>query len=895
MYSHLPSFLPIRLVAAFVVFGLVGLLGAAECGWEWCACKRDLGRELLENGSGSNTGPKYAPDREIDVLHLKLDITPDFKRRSVSGVSTLSFSPIAKPVNQLRLNAIDLAVTEVESSVEIEDWEVGKEAITITFKNAIAPTDEGWVRVTYSAEPKNGWYYRTEAMGYPEGDDHFFTQGEPERHQHWFPGYDYPNERFTSEVICHVPKGMVALSNGALVGESTEDGVSTFHWKQEKEHVNYLISVVGGYFEKLTDQYGDLDLAFYTPPSEFAEAPNSFRDTTRILKFFEKETGHSYPWAKYDNVCVTDFIAGGMENTSITTLTTGTLFSEASENIRSSHRLDAHEAAHQWFGDLVTCKDWSHLWLNEGFATYYTHLYEEEKSGRDSMNYNLYRDAERVLGTSDTKPIVWRGYKDPMEQFDYRAYPKGGWVLHMLRSQLGADLYRDCIREYLERNQFKTVVTADLVSVFEELSGQSWDRHFDQWVFHGGTPKLKVSYTWDQKRKQAKVGLEQTQKVGGDVMLFHLDVPIRFVDEAGGVHEVKANLQKTAEDFFFELPVKPKIVRIDPDYTILATVDFKPANPLLYAQLENPDDMMGRLFAAKLLGGRKDKASAEKLAARLKEDPFYGVRIESAKALAKTHTPEALDHLIALRDQEDARVRQEVVRSIGKFYDQKARQSLSESVKNEQNPDIVTEAVAALGKFPGEEARESILHALGRDSYRQAVAASAVKAIRAQADPELLTPLTERLEGDQGGFLTRDFGAALDAMAYLARDEEEAVRSEVRNFIAGYVNSPKDRLRPMAIRALGTLEDPRAIAVLKTFTEAGDTESPEYKAADGAIRSLSGEKKQADEVKDLRKKFLELQSNLRKLEGKVETMGKQGVGNAESKESSKESSDEAED
>lgn len=863
-------------VSFFACFFCVAIsASAAECGWEWCACKGDIARRLLEGPSGATgNDPKYAPDREIDVAHVKLELDPDFEKRSLRGVSRLLFSPIAKPILQLRLDAIDLAVGKVTSSQEIEDWESGKNHLTITFVDELGAGEEAWVEVEYEAFPEQGWYYRTAAMGYPDGDDHFFTQGEPQRHSHWFPGYDYPNERFTSEVICRVPEGMTVLSNGRLVSEKTNAGVSTFHWSQEKEHVNYLISVVGGYFDQLEGKHGDLDLAFYTPPSEFAEAGNSFEDTAKILPFFEKEIGHAYPWAKYYNVCVTDFIAGGMENTSVTTLTTRTLFSKASENIRSSHRLDAHEIAHQWFGDLLTCKDWSHLWLNEGFATYYTHLYEEEKNGRDAMLYGLFRDAEGILGNSDTKPIVWRGYSDPMEQFDYRAYPKGSWVLHMLRSQLGPDLYRECIHTYLERNRNQVVVTADLAEVFEEKTGQSWDRFFDQWVYHGGTPKLKVAYTWDQVRKQAKVRLDQTQKVGGDVMLFHLDVPVRFILDNGESVTASAELRQKAEDFYFSLPSKPKIVRMDPDFTLLAKMEFQPANPLLFAQLENSGDMIGRLLATRQLGGRKDVASLDKLEVVLQKDPFYGVRIEAAKALAKTHTPEALERLLASREQEDARVRQEVVRAIAKFYRPDARDALTGVAIEEKNPEIVKEAVRALGKFQEEEVKDAILVALARESYRHAIAASAVRAIRSQADPSYLEPLRNHLEAHEAAFDTRDFGNALDTLAYLARDLELEEKEEVRRYIAGFVTSPKDTLRPLAIGALGTLGDSRANALLSTFSDSSDRESAESKAAVAAIRKLNGEKKQADEVKDLRKEVSELQKLLGELKVKVETIEK---------------------
>jgi aminopeptidase N len=539
--------------------------------------------------------------------------------------------------------------------------------------------------------------------------------------------------------------------------------------------------------------------------------------------------------------------------------------------------LDAHEIAHQWFGNLVTCKDWSHLWLNEGFATYYTHLYEGEKNGREAMQYGLFKDAQRLLDNTDTKPIVWRGYSDPMEQFDYRAYPKGSWVLHMIRSAIGPELYRECIHTYLERNRNENVVTSDLVEVFEDLTGRSWDRFFDQWVYHGGTPKVKVSYSWDQARKQAKVRLEQTQKTGDRVMLFHLDVPIRFISEEGNSIRRSAELRGKAEDFYFSLPSKPKIVRIDPDLTLLAKFEFQPSNPLLFAQLENADDMIGRLLATRQLGSRKDLASLDKLKTILEKDPFYGVRIEATKALAKAHTREALERLIAARNQEDARIRQEVVRAIGKFFRPDALAALKQILGEEENPLIVTEAVRALGKFPNDEVEEALVAALARESYQHQVADSVIDAIRLQGDPTHLKLVQDHLTENSSKFRTRDLGSALDTVAFLARNEEPEIRESIRDFLAAYLTDPRDSLRTSVIRALGTLSDPRSIAVLKTFVESGDRDSADYKAAESAIQKLNENKKQAVEVKDLRNEVLELQKGLREMKAKLETIEKQGA------------------
>jgi len=845
--------------------------------WEVCACKSHLGKGFPfdPDAAHAGNGRQYAPDREIDVKHLLLDLTPDFKKRDLAGVATLTFSPIAKPLRTLRLDAVDLSISKVESSAPIEAWDAGKKALTITFAEAVPVDAETTVTVTYSAHPEDGWYYRTAAMGYPQGDDHFWTQGEPQKHRHWFPGYDYPNERFTSEVICRVPKGMTVLSNGRLIKEWQEGDLTLFHWSQEQEHVNYLISVVGGYFNKLESKHGELPLAFLTPPSEFAVAENSFRDTAAILAFFEKETGVKYPWAKYYSVCVTDFIAGGMENTSVTTLTTNTLFSADSENLRSSHQLDAHEVAHQWFGDLLTCKDWSHLWLNEGFATYYTHLYDGEKSGRDEMLYQLYTDGRQVVDNPDEKPIVWRGYTDPFEQFDYRAYPKGGWVLHMLRSQVGPDLFRKTIKAYLERHRNTSVVTQDLLAVFEETTGRSWDEFFDQWVFHGGEPLLKAAYAWDQERGQAKLTIQQTQKTSEKVLLFDFPLPVRFIDEKGAVSEFTVRIHEASEDFYFSLPAKPSIVRLDPDLTVLTSIDLELPNAMLYTQLERADDMMGRLLAAKALGGKKDAESLKRLQAALTADPFYGVRIEAARALAKTRTPEALAVILAATTPDDARVRQEIVAAIGKFYSPDAFTALSSIVVSEKNPDIVVTALGALSAYLQQETAPVLLTALDRESYRHRIAAAAITGLRTRGDESVVAPLLAHLQKNEALFTTGDFGRALDSLAYLARTQADETRAGTRAFISSYLDQPKENLRRAAISALGTLEDRRSLGALRTFAGADDPERPEAKAATEAIRKITAGLPQADEVKDLRRELLDLQKELKTVRDGLETVKKQ--------------------
>ena len=464
---------------------------------------------------------------------------------------------------------------KVDSTEKLQGWQATDKNVILSFEKPIAAGKETTVTITYSAYPRQGLYFRTPDMGYKPEDMHVWSQGEADEARNWFPCYDSPNEKFTSEIICHVPEGMVVLSNGKQVSEETDGkGLKAVRWLQEKPHVNYLICLCAGYFKKVEDKYKEVPLAFWTPASQIDQAALSFKGTKDIMAFFEKEIGIAYPWAKYYQVCVDDFGWGGMENTSITTLNDSTLHTAATENLRDSQGLIAHEMAHQWFGDLVTCKDWSHVWLNEGFATYYDALYEGYKHGNDAMVYGFYGSAKGIIGEpNDTNSIVRRQIKSPEEMFNYLAYPKGSWVLRMLRSQLGDDLFRKCIKTYVERHQYENAVTENLNAVIEELSGRSFDRFFDQWVYHAHHPELAVTYGWDEKTKLARISVTQNQKLSENVLLFEFPLAIRFKTKDATFDRTVQVKDKTGE-FFFALPEAPQIVRIDPEFALLASVNF---------------------------------------------------------------------------------------------------------------------------------------------------------------------------------------------------------------------------------------------------------------------------------------------------------------------------------
>ncbi len=813
---------------------------------------------------------KYAPDREIDITHLALDVTPDFKARTVAGTATWTFKPIAKPFSELRLDAVDLTVASVSSSEKIAGYQVTDEQVIVTFAQPVAPGQEASVSVRYSAQPRRGLYFRTPELGFKPEDLHIWTQGEPEEARHWYPSYDYPNEKFTSGITCHVPEGIVVLANGRKVAEQKDaQGLVAVQWLQDKPMANYLVALVAGRLKFIEDKHRDIPMRFWTPASEIAYASNSFLHTKPAMEFFEKEIGVPYPWDKYDQVCIQDYHWGGMENTSLTTLNITTLFPPAYENLRSSQGLVAHELAHQWFGDLLTCKDWSHIWLNEGFATFYDMLYTEHRDGRDEFIHRLHEGQRSLTSASNSqKSIVWRKYNVAEEQFDGFAYGKGSFVLNMLRQQLGADLFRKCVQTYVERHKFGSVVTEDLRAVIEELSGRSFDQFFDQWVYHTGFPQLDVDYSWDEKSKLAKLTIRQSQAVSETVPLFHLPLPVRFKTKAGIV-ERTFTVKEKSEDFHVPFPEQPQFVRIDPTVSVLAKINFRPSAAMLREMLADKTDVAGRFIACEQLAEKRDNDAVARLKDTLNKDAYWAVRVAAAKGLRSIHNDAAFEALSASMKQTDARVRRQVVTDVVSFFRPAAFERAFEVIQSEKNPDIVAAALRGLDSATSTNTRAAVLEHLHSSSWREHLAETALAVIKARHDPLFIEPLHAAVTQRAAEFPSRTLGVALDTIASLAREQEN--KDSVRKLITGFVNHPRESVRVAAINALGTLRDDRALPIVERLA-AAQKDLPERGAAERAIETIRGARQASLDAKDLRQEVLDLQKQSRDLRRELDAL-----------------------
>ena len=817
---------------------------------------------------------QYAEDREVVVTHLKVDVTPDFRAREITATTVVRCKVLGRAFQEVRFDAINLRIQSLKASAKVLAWRSTADELVVTFAEPLAAGREFEVTVEYSASPVKGLYFRTPEMGYQPGDDHLFTQGESIEARHWYPCLDTPNQLFTSEIICRLPKGMTSISNGRLVSrkEDARTGLVAFHWTQDKPHANYLVTLVAGYLKSVETLHGDIPLAFFTPASEIEQAQSSFRDTRDIMEFFEKEIGVRYPWSKYYQVCVNDFVAGGMENTSATTLTDTTLFSDATENLHDSAGLVAHELAHQWFGDLATCKDWSHLWLNEGFATYYEALYDGYKNGKDALLYEMHQRMKQLIGIDNSgQPIVRRTFAVPDEMFDSLAYTKGSWVLHMLRAELGEELYRSCVKTFLERHRHGSVVTEDFRKVIEELSHRNFDRFFDQWLYHAQYPVLEVTYRWDELSKMAGISVRQTQEVKDKVMLFQVPLKVRFLVDGKAIDQT-AYITRKEEDFHFVLPGAPAIVRIDPEVTLLAKISFAPSMEMIYRQLEDASDVVGRALALERLSGMRDRDTVARLKKVLNEDSFHALRTEASRMLRAIHDDAAFEALLASLDQPDARVRVQVITDIGMFYDEKAYAAGLKLLEVEKNPEIAAQALRDLAGYAKPEVKDRILKSLQRNSYNDVLAAAAITAMRSQDDPEYIPVLLKFLAGKASEPGSHAFMAGLEPLGYLARNETD--KTEAREFLTAQLGHDRKRVRVAALSGLGKLGDTKALAAVEKFT-GGQRRDAERQAAERAAGELRAFRRPAEEAKGLRQEVLELQKSDRELREEIEKLRKE--------------------
>ncbi len=772
--------------------------------------------------------PRFAPDRVVDIEHLALRLALDLPSRSLRGEARLVFRALVAGLEWITLDAVELEILAVELAGHALPYLHDGRRLRVQLPAPATQGDRFSIDVRYRACPRRGLYFVAPDAGYPHKPVQVWSQGQDEDSRYWFPCFDSPHEKATSELEVTVPAAMTAVSNGVLVSDRTEGELRTLHWRLDVPHSCYLVTLVVGELASLEARWRDVPVVTYVERGRLADAERTLARTPQMLELFSRRFGVDYPYPRYAQVFVADFIFGGMENTSATTLTDSVLLDERAALDHDVDALVAHELAHQWFGDLVTCRDWGEGWLNEGFATYAEYLWREHYQGRDAADLELEVWAEAYFGEDSERyrrTIAEKRYDEPIDLFDHHLYEKGGRVLHMLRHELGDEAFFASIRHYLTKHRHGVVETRDLVRAIEDATGRVLDGFFSQWVIDGaGHPELAVAVEWQPERAAARVAVVQKHQDDRTAPVFRLNTTLRF--RVGG-RELERRLELTEREqvFWYELPQAPSQAIFDPGRVLLAKVEVDKPEALWISELTGPairgGDAPGatlaadRIAAARALGRVGSAAAVRALGTALQRDPFWAVRQAAALALSEQRSESAATALVeALAAEQHPRARRGIVRALGALRGSEASERALAALVEHGDPSCFVEAEAclALGKVRSARAAELLRVAAQRDSFADVIRQYAYRGLSEARDDTAVSLL---LQATRWGRPSQGRRAACAALAVLTRGRRDREARQIREQLEHLLEDADFRVQSSAIEALAVLGDPAACGALR--------------------------------------------------------------------------------
>jgi aminopeptidase N len=820
---------------------MIGALHQKQGLWAVFCCFSLLGAALLIPPVGRADDP-YARSRDYELNNVRTHLWFDLDQRGIRGETAQSIALLRDNVSQIKFDSVDLKIESVTLDGKPAKFTVAPSEVDVALAAPGKHGDHHEIFIRYSGKPKKGLYYVFPDKNYPDRPKEIWTQGESEDTRYYIPIYDYPNDRTTSEMLLTVPANWLTISNGKIVSEKMEaDGTKTWDWKQSEPISTYLITAVAGEFVEKKDTWRGIPVRYVVPRGDENDIDSTFERTKQMLDLFSDKLDVKYPWDQYAQTSVDDFVEGGMENASATTLTSHGLVNPklAAEELQGSDSLNSHELAHQWFGDLVTTKDWADIWLNEGFATYFEHLWTEQHYSADDAAYEFWRDQNGWFRQKRlfVGPIVNRNSDDPLE-FAGNIYTKGGWVLHMLREKLGDDDFFHSLHHYLEVNRSQNVVTEDLQKAIEQQTSTNVDKFFQQWIYRAGAPEFAVTYTYDDAAHQLKLDVKQTQKVENLVGLF--DVPIDVeIATADSRKTTTIEVTKAEETFTLATDSAPLMVLFDRGDKILKTVDFKKSAAALIYQLGNAETVPDRADAVKALADMKDNADVvAALGSAAQHDPFWGVRDEALRALGKIGGPSAEKQILSAVNDDKPWVRDVAVAQLGTFKDDASLgPKLTDIAANDKAYRVRAAALDSLGEVKAPNAYDTLVAAVKADSPDDTLRIAALRGLGSLGDDKA-APLV--LEWSAVGKPFESRGAAIGALADLDKGNKAITQT-----LISYLNEPYFDIKFDAVFALTERGDPAAIEPLEALVKSGDLSlgtAPFIEAQIAALKAKSSPK-----------------------------------------------------
>lgn len=705
----------------------------------------------------------------FDVQHIKLDISVDPVEKFVTGKAFIKLVTAEENFTGFELDAVGMNIKNVELDpngpmiisyvgktkrtgyyLKTLKFDYNKSKLKIYLDSSYSLHDTLNFIIHYNTtNPEKGLYFISPTAEFPDKRYEVWSQGEGEDNRYWFPCYDYPNDMATTEIRINADSKYQTISNGVLKEKTDFSNTTTWHWVNDKPHVSYLVMLGIGLWDTISTSWDGIPIISYVPPGKKSWGQNSYRQTADIMKFFSEYIGYRYPWGEFRQVAVQDFIYGGMENTGAVVLFEGSVYDEKTEPDYSATGLVAHELAHQWWGDVVTCKNWNEIWLNESFATYFQCLYREHELGKDEFDYNIYRNGNEALNADSLsrRPIYTRSGPTA------NTYDKGSIVLNMLRWMIGDEKFRKTMNIYITQNQFKPVVTKNFADALHNaIDDPLLDRmpanltwFFEEWIYKAGQPEIKADYQFDEKTNELILNAVQVQKMDSS-SVFRTPFPIEIVTEKT-TQSITMETSAEVKTYRIKLDGKPLNVNFNKGNKILCRLYFtKPKNDWLY-QLNNSADAIDRITA---LNGLKDFIDESDVVDAVKQvmrnDSFWGVRYEAVKVFAGSENPAAVEpYMKYMIDERDSRVRRAYLLNLKKLLDNHPSEKenisvlqyfLTNLINYETSYYASADAVTALSQLlPKDKIYDAVIPFIEMESHVDIIRRSVLTALDLSDDP----------------------------------------------------------------------------------------------------------------------------------------------------------------
>lgn len=686
--------------------------------------------EMADNGEKTeatpDTLPIYRATAELanDIIHTKLDVRFDYKKQHVLGKAWITAKPYFYPQNSITLDAknFDFQKITFENATTPLKYTYKDNQVTIDLGKKFTRNDKFTLYFEYTAKPNEGDQGGSEAItsdkglffinpdeAEPDKPRQIWTQGETESNSRWFPTFDKPNEKMTSEIYITVEDKFKTLSNGLLKdSKKNADGSRTDHWLMDMPHAPYLVMMAAGEFAVVTEKWQGKDIMYYVEPKYEKYAKTIYKNVPEILTFFSDRLGVKYPWQKLAHITVRDYVSGAMENT--TAIVYGEFMNGTERELIDKDYNEivvAHEMFHHWFGDLVTAESWSNLTVNESFADFSEGLWLEHKYGMDAGDYHRRDAMEGYFGQAEQSVhnLVDFKFVNREAMFDAHSYNKGGGILHMLRNYLGDEAFFAGIQKYLTDNQFKTGEAHQLRLAFEEVCGQDLNWFFNQWYYAAGHPQLEINYAYDETEKKITMTVEQKQEAkDGTPAIFDLPVGVDIYQAAGKVKREKIRVTKRKQTFTFDAPTKPALVDFDGDRMLLAQKEDNHTEEEFIFMYENAPRYLARAEAIENLRQSSTKAAQATLNKAM-SDKYWAIRQDAIQGYRIKEDPSVLDKIaeIAVKDTRST-TRSAALSKLAATKDAKWVSTYRQILDKEPAYPVISSAMQALYKVDAEAA-----------------------------------------------------------------------------------------------------------------------------------------------------------------------------------------------